>query len=365
MVLFATGAEAKGACGIDQLCAGLEAGIEGAVHAVQSEWDAHYQDEEIGFLMVDADNAFNRLNRTAMLWTVRHECPTLARYAFNTYRHWSLLVIRGTDGTATFLYSKEGLAQGDPIAMICYGVGTLPLVRPIKKKLPDTTQSNYADDLAILSKFKEIREYAEHLQAKGPHVGYFIQLSKCVLVVPERLLEAARVALGDLGFQITTGHRYLGGFIGEEAARQAWLQEQVEGSGGYVEAAKALAIVAKTYPQSAYCAWTKSLQRRWQYVQSVTANCGDNFKAVEEVIRTEFLPALFDATLDADDLVHQLAPLPVKLAGLAIQSPTQSAQSHYEASTLVNAHLIASIRGREKFRHAEHVRIQQCNRTEL
>jgi hypothetical protein len=46
-------------------------------------------------------------------------------------------------------------------------------------------------------------------------------------------------------------------------------------------------------------------------------------------------------------------------------SISQSAQSHYEASTLVNAHLIASIRGREKFRHAEHVRIQHYNRTEL
>jgi hypothetical protein len=37
-VLLVAGEEAKEACGIDQLCAGLEAGIEGGIHAINELW---------------------------------------------------------------------------------------------------------------------------------------------------------------------------------------------------------------------------------------------------------------------------------------------------------------------------------------
>ena len=71
-VLKVAGTEAKEECGSDQLCAGLEAGINGAVHAVRAMWKATEDNEEWGFLLVDAANAFNAGNRTAILWTVRH-----------------------------------------------------------------------------------------------------------------------------------------------------------------------------------------------------------------------------------------------------------------------------------------------------
>jgi hypothetical protein len=39
------GAQAKEACNIDQLYAGLEAGIEGGIHAMQALWDLHETEE--------------------------------------------------------------------------------------------------------------------------------------------------------------------------------------------------------------------------------------------------------------------------------------------------------------------------------
>jgi hypothetical protein len=63
-VLLVSGKEAKESCGIDQLCAGLESGVEGGIHAMQHVWDQHHMEEEWGFLLVDARNAFNELNRT-------------------------------------------------------------------------------------------------------------------------------------------------------------------------------------------------------------------------------------------------------------------------------------------------------------
>ena len=45
-------------------------------------------------------------------------------------------------------------------------------------------------------------------------------------MVREANLAAAQVAFKDLGFKITTGSRYLGGFIGEAAPQEEWVQEQ-------------------------------------------------------------------------------------------------------------------------------------------
>ncbi len=108
--LVGSGAEAKGACGSVQLCAGLKAGIEGALHAVRLRaetngsmqfrageidndlWEIEREDgedppwvaealEELreesedgpeGLTLVDARNGFNELSRYAMLWTARH-----------------------------------------------------------------------------------------------------------------------------------------------------------------------------------------------------------------------------------------------------------------------------------------------------
>ena len=140
--------KAKIACGKDQLCAGLEAGIDGAVHAMSSLWDYNEDNDEWGFLLVDARNAFNEINRTATLWTVRHLWPSGARFTFNCYRHHSLLLVRAKDGDdGTFLFSKEGVTQGDPLAMVVYGIGALPLCRTIKDEVPECHQPWYADDV--------------------------------------------------------------------------------------------------------------------------------------------------------------------------------------------------------------------------
>ena len=64
-----------------------------------------------------------------MLWAVRHEWPSGALFALKLYRHWATLVIRVGDITGHFLYSKEGVTQGDTLTMVAYGMGILPLIR--------------------------------------------------------------------------------------------------------------------------------------------------------------------------------------------------------------------------------------------
>ena len=92
--------------------------------------EEHKHEEYWRFLLIDARNVFNEENLTAMLWAVRHEWPSGAQFIFNCYRHWATLVVRETeDGTGHFLHSKEGVNQGEPLAMIGYGIGVTPLIR--------------------------------------------------------------------------------------------------------------------------------------------------------------------------------------------------------------------------------------------
>ena len=140
-VLAVTMTEAELECGIDQLCGGLRAGIEGGVHAMRTIWESMKEEEEIGFLLIDARNAFNKDNQTNMLWTVRHICPTGARFTFNCYQHHSMLYLKLADGQEfEIIHSWEGVTQGNPLAMIAYGISLLPMIRILRKEFPDVFQ---------------------------------------------------------------------------------------------------------------------------------------------------------------------------------------------------------------------------------
>ena len=68
-------------------------------------------------------NAFNSLNCIAMLLHARVLCNQYSRFLFNTYCGWSVLVLRVS---FDFLYSKEGITQGDTLSIFMYAVRTLP-----------------------------------------------------------------------------------------------------------------------------------------------------------------------------------------------------------------------------------------------
>ena len=149
-VLKVAGVETKDTCGNVQLFAGLETGIVGAMHATRDLCSKKEDKEEWGFLLVDATNAFNVGNRIACLWTARYHWPSGARFSFNCYRHQALLLVHADDGYAGhWLWSCEGVKQGDPLAMIFYGLGMLPLKLMLKANVHSALQLLYADYAAM------------------------------------------------------------------------------------------------------------------------------------------------------------------------------------------------------------------------
>ena len=147
-----------------------------------------------------------------MLLDVRYEWPSGAQFTFNCYRHWATLVVRDTgDGSGHFLHIKEGLTQGDPIAMIAYGIGVLPLIRELQGSHPRITQPWYADDAGAGGKFSHILEHIQDLQARGLARGYYPEPTKIILVVDPGNVSREEEFFRGMGIRVVTGHRYLGG----------------------------------------------------------------------------------------------------------------------------------------------------------
>jgi hypothetical protein len=136
-----------------------------------------------------------------------------------------------------------------------------------------------------------------------------------------------RGATQSLRFKFVDGTRYLGGFLGTEAALSEWLGPQIAQWVGGVES---LAKVARRYPPTAYAGLVKSLQQEWQYLQRVVPDCGAAFEPVEEAIRSVFLPALLQAT--EAECQRKLTTVSVRKAGLGLPDPTQSAPGCFAAS---------------------------------
>jgi hypothetical protein len=82
-------------------------------------------------------------------------------------------MIRGNTGVAAFAFSKEGVAQGDPLAMVVYGLGILPLILQLKEEFPSVSQQWYAGDAGAGAKFADIRRQFTRLQKNWTSLRIF------------------------------------------------------------------------------------------------------------------------------------------------------------------------------------------------
>mgnify|MGYP006186617991 CR=1 FL=1 len=386
-VLKECGREGKAACGSTQLCAGLEAGIEGAIHSIRKKaaenksqeyeeweidddlwrkeaeegetppWEASPNEEEFQdavesqedledpfvLTLADADNGFNNLNRQNMLWEVRHRWARGSRFAFNLYRHDARLMVRGPAGTEPqFLLSKEGVTQGCPLGMILYGVSLLSLAEDLRESQPGLLQPWYADDFSIYGRASQVASLFNRLCAKGPSVGYFPAPAKSWAICPKRVEGNAKAILDAAGLPVkwSRGQRYVGGFIGSSRMQERWLQPMVQKWVGGVER---LAKVALRYPQSAYAGLVNCLQAEWQYLCRVEPGVGPHLEPVEAALRTKFIPALLGGQESISDELRLLIAQGVKQGGLAIRDPVSAAARLYQTSTEATALLVKSL----------------------
>ena len=96
----------------------------------------------------------------------------------NCYRHWYSPVLRNGYGADSIMHIREGVEQGEPLAMAAYGLGILPLIKNLKGSHPDATKPWYSDNTGALGRFLIIEDYFNYLTQVGLYCGYFPDLKK-------------------------------------------------------------------------------------------------------------------------------------------------------------------------------------------
>ena len=108
----------------------LKCGIENAIHTVRDQYN---KSSANAILLLDAENAFNSLNRNLALKNIENTSPSLLAAIKNSYSNPSLLFVNKKT-----IYSQEGTTQGDPLAIAMYDLAIIPLIKLLS--VDDVTQ---------------------------------------------------------------------------------------------------------------------------------------------------------------------------------------------------------------------------------
>ena len=68
-------------------------------------------------------------------------------------------------------HREEGVTQGDPLAMISYGIGVLPLTRELRDAHPRVPQPCYFYDVGEGGIFGNILVHLRYIHGRGPAWG--------------------------------------------------------------------------------------------------------------------------------------------------------------------------------------------------
>ena len=331
--------DVKRASGNLQVCAGHQAGGEAAIHAVREMYESTSTE---GILLVDATNAFNSINREAMLHNIAIKCPTLSQYVNNSYGQPSDLYINGGNRfkKQDTLQSAEGTTQGDPVAMAMYSIGMSVLQNKLNSLNPDIKEVAYADDMLGLGKLEKLKLWWDSVERLGPDFGFFPNASKSVLIVkPESFDLAKRIFEGTMVQVKDSGHRYLGAVLGSKQYEEQFVQGKVN---EWIKEVCKLSDIAQTEPHAAYSAFVYGLKHKWNYLSRTVPNIDNLLKPLENCIRNTFIPTLTKGH-QCSDTERDLLALPPRLGGLGIVNPSKSADLEYSNSKRLTATLSSYI----------------------
>ena len=75
------------------------------------------------------------------------------------------------DGSGQLLHRKEGVTQGDTLATIAYGIGTLLIICELRSTHPHVTQPWFADDASAGGKLVDFQDHMRDMMVWEPPQG--------------------------------------------------------------------------------------------------------------------------------------------------------------------------------------------------
>ena len=106
---------------------------------------------------------------------------------------------------------------------------------------------------------------------------------------PDNLKAGKKFGLSN-GFNVCTGERYLGSFIGDDDSKRNWLKKRTETWDRNIHTVRK---TAGKYTQESYYVVVRVIQSEWIFQQLVINNMGDAFAGVYNMLQENFLPHFF------------------------------------------------------------------------
>lgn len=153
-----------------QLGVAVPAGAEAAVHTVRAWLARHTAAVNKVIVKLDFRNAFNLVNRDAVLQEARLRFPALARWATWCYGEPSRLQY----GPAT-LQSCMGVQQGDPLGPLLFAAAVHRLALDLKAGPLDLSMF-YLDDGLLAGDIGPVANALHHIQQRATELGLHLNL---------------------------------------------------------------------------------------------------------------------------------------------------------------------------------------------
>ncbi|MFS7940784.1 putative reverse transcriptase domain, DNA/RNA polymerase superfamily [Helianthus anomalus] len=162
-----------------QFGVGVPNGAEAVLHSANRLLNAHHRDGSLAMLTVDFSNAFNLVDRTALLNEVRKMCPSISAWVDFLYGQPARLYV-GND----YIWSSTGVQQGDPLGPLLFALVLHPLVLRIRDHCKLLFHAWYLDDGTIIGDATQVAKALDIIRVEGPSLGLLLNIKKTEVFWP-------------------------------------------------------------------------------------------------------------------------------------------------------------------------------------
>jgi hypothetical protein len=128
-----------------QFGVGISSGAEVVLHSANRVLSQQHEDGYLAMLTVDFSNAFNMVDRSALLQEVRVRCPSISLWVEFLYGHAAKFYLG--DG---HIMAAAGVQQGDPLGPLIFALVLHPLIHKIIDSCNLLLHVWYLDDGTII-----------------------------------------------------------------------------------------------------------------------------------------------------------------------------------------------------------------------
>ena len=179
-------------------------------------------------ILLDFSNAFGSLSRVAILKGALQYCPQAVPLLRAAYATDGLAYYALANGETASLRATRGVRQGDSLGPLLFMLGIMPLLEDTRAHDMGATLSSYLDDVQQTGPELEALESFKYLQARLEPTGLSLNPSKCRVLAPAGLSDAARGLYAQAGLtEVVDSAGLLGSHIGRADSTLEFLRDQL------------------------------------------------------------------------------------------------------------------------------------------